>query len=800
MKSFTKLASAVLLLAMMLAAFPAMGVSTARAATCDWAQFVADVTVPDGTTYTPGATFRKTWRLKNIGTCTWTTSYALVFDSGEKMGAPSAANFPTNVAPGQTVDLSLDMTAPSAAGHYFGYWKLRNASGVIFGIGSTANKAFWVEINVGSSAGVGYDFTANAASAAWSSGAGTLAFPGTDGDAKGFGVKLDKPKFESGVELGNAGLLMAPQNIYNGYIQAIYPAFRVQSGDRFQATIGCEYGATNCYVAYRLDYQIGSGAVRTFWTFRERYEGLTYNVNLNLNSLAGQDVKFILFISAYGNATGDRALWGNPIISRAGGTPPTVTPTVTGTPPTPTPTSATPTRTPTVPPSTCDKVQFITDVTVPDGTTFAPGAAFTKTWRLKNVGSCTWTTSYQLVFYSGEQMGGPSALNFPQTVAPGQTVDITVSLTAPGTAGTHRGYWMFKNASGALFGIGAQANKPWWVDIKVSGTSVTATHTPTPTATVTGTPPSPTPTNTGTVTPPTPTFTATPPISTCDKAQFVADVTVPDGTIFSPGAAFTKTWRLKNIGSCTWNTSYTLVFSSDQQMGGPASVNFPATVSPGQTVDLSVQLTAPNTAGTYRGNWMLKNASGALFGIGANANKPFWVLIKVSGSGTGSVAYDFVANYCSAQWFTGSGLRPCPSAQDDVNGYVLKQDSPLPETGVTINTPGLLVSPQNIYNGYIQGIYPAFTVQSSDRFQATIGCQSGHPGCYVTYRLDYRIGGGPVRTFWTFRERYEGRVYPVDLNLSSLAGQNVEFILTVDTFGSSADDHAYWIGARVYRP
>jgi hypothetical protein len=197
---------------------------------------------------------------------------------------------------------------------------------------------------------------------------------------------------------------------------------------------------------------------------------------------------------------------------------------------------------------------------------------------------------------------------------------------------------------------------------------------------------------------------------------------------------------------------------------------------------------------------MLKNASGALFGIGANANKPFWVEIKVSGTGSGSTAYDFVANYCSAQWLTGSGLRPCPSAQDDANGYVLKQDNPLPETGVTSNTPGILVSPQDIYNGYIQGVYPAFTVQNGDRFQATLGCQSGRPNCYVTYRLDYRIGSGPVRTFWTFRERYEGQMYAADLNLSSLAGQNVEFILTVDTFGSSADDDVYWIGARIYRP
>lgn len=488
-----KMAAAFMLLILALSTFPALGASPAHAATCDWAQFIADVTVPDGTSYGPGTAFRKTWRLKNIGSCTWTTSYALVFDSGEKMGAPSAVNFPSSVAPGQTVDLSVDMTAPSSAGHYFSYWKLRNASGAIFGIGSTANKAFWAEIYVSSSAGVGYDFTANAGSATWSSAAGTLGFPGADGDASGFALKKDKPKFESGVELGNPGLLVAPQNVYNGYIQGAYPAFRVEKGDRFQATIGCEYGATTCYVEYRLNYQIGSGAVKTFWTFREKYEGWTYNVNLNLDSLAGQDVKFILFTSAYGSASGDRALWGNPVISRAGGAVVTFTPTVTGTPPTPTPTSTAPTKTPTIPPSSCDKVQFISDVTVPDGTTFAPGTAFAKTWRLKNVGSCTWTTSYQLVFYSGEKMGGPDALAFPQSVAPGQTVDITVNLIAPNTAGTYRGNWMFKNASGALFGIGSQANKPWWVEIKVSGTAA-ATNTPT----VTTTPPTSTPTATAT--------------------------------------------------------------------------------------------------------------------------------------------------------------------------------------------------------------------------------------------------------------------------------------------------------------
>ncbi len=484
MRSKFKYFSIVVLLALVFSMIPVVGFTTpaAAASTCDWAQFIADVTVPDGTSYAAGAAFQKTWRLKNIGSCTWTTSYALVFDSGQAFGAPAAVNFPINVAPGQTVDLSVNMTAPNAAGHYLSYWKLRNASGVIFGIGSTANKAFWAEINVTSTSGTGFDFTANAASATWTSGAGALAFPGTDGSANGFALKKDNPYFESGVTFPQAGLLLAPNNITSGFIQGIYPAFRVNSGDRFQSTIGCENGATSCYVEYRLMYQIGSGAVTTYWTFREKYEGLTYNVNLDLSPLAGQDVRFILYINAYGSPVGDRALWGNPIIARAGGgTPPTITPTVTGTPPSPTPT-----KTGTVPPSSCDRAQFVTDVTIPDGTALAPGIGFTKTWRLKNVGSCTWTTGYALIFDSGEKMGGPDSAPMPTNVAPGQTVDVSINLTSPTTAGTYRGYWKFKNASGVPFGIGTGGTKSWWVEIKVTGTGTVPSTPSTPSTPVAG--------------------------------------------------------------------------------------------------------------------------------------------------------------------------------------------------------------------------------------------------------------------------------------------------------------------------
>ena len=479
MKSRLALVSAAMLVALLFSFVPLAGMTVQNAAaatSCDAAQFVADVTVPDGTVFAPGATFKKTWRLKNIGTCTWTTAYSLVYASGEKMGTVTAVVLPSSVAPGQTVDVSVDMTAPASAAKYRGNWQLANASGVKFGIGSTAQGVFWVEIVVssGGTSGAVYNFADKACDAVWSSAAGVLPCPGTDGDAKGFVLKQANPKLENGVADTNPGLLVAPQAVNNGYIQAVYPAFKVQSGDRFQATVSCEYNSTACYVAYRLDYQIGSGAVQTFWTFREKYEGQYYRADKDLSSLAGQDVKFILHLNAYGSPTGDRALWGNPIIYRSGSG------------------NITPVPTTPVPGSGCDKAQFIADVTVPDGTLMAPGATFKKTWRLKNTGTCTWTTGYSLVFSSGEKMGGPTSAPFPTSVAPGQTVDLTVNLTAPSSANTYRGNWMLKNTSNVNFGIGSTGTNPFWVEIKVSGPTATpGTPSPTPTG---PTPTGPTPT------------------------------------------------------------------------------------------------------------------------------------------------------------------------------------------------------------------------------------------------------------------------------------------------------------------
>ena len=115
---------------------------------CDWVGFVGDVTVPDGSTFAPGETFTKVWRLKNRGTCAWTIDYELAFTGGNSMGGTTLAHLPVYVGPGQTVDVSVTLTAPGTPGHYTGYWSLKNPSGVLFGYGDKADKAFYVDIVV----------------------------------------------------------------------------------------------------------------------------------------------------------------------------------------------------------------------------------------------------------------------------------------------------------------------------------------------------------------------------------------------------------------------------------------------------------------------------------------------------------------------------------------------------------------------------------------------------------------------------------------------------------------------------
>jgi hypothetical protein len=136
------------------------------------------------------------------------------------------------------------------------------------------------------------------------------------------------------------------------------------------------------------------------------------------------------------------------------------------------------------------------------------------------------------------------------------------------------------------------------------------------------------PTSVASITP-SPPASDTPPPGCTDRATFAGDVTIPDQTSIAPGAPFIKTWRLRNDGTCTWDTTYALVFARGDSLGGPNAAALPGPVPPGSTADVSVGLSAPAGNGVYRGFWQLRNGAGQVFGIGSDGQQPFWVHIVV---------------------------------------------------------------------------------------------------------------------------------------------------------------------------
>jgi hypothetical protein len=101
----------------------------------------------------------------------------------------------------------------------------------------------------------------------------------------------------------------------------------------------------------------------------------------------------------------------------------------------------------------CAKASLVSE-NPPDQTILTPGEYFWKTWTLQNTGTCTWTTAYQLVFWSGDRLGSSISYALPDDVAPGETKDITIYLQAPDTGGSFTGFWRMKTPWASNFGVG----------------------------------------------------------------------------------------------------------------------------------------------------------------------------------------------------------------------------------------------------------------------------------------------------------------------------------------------------------
>jgi hypothetical protein len=387
-----------------------------------------------------------------------------------------------------------------------------------------------------------------------------------------------------------------------------------------------------------------------------------------------------------------------------------------------------------------NRAEFVTDVTVPDGSVFSPGAAFVKTWRLKNTGTCTWTSAYELAYVSGDPLGATTSMTMP-TTPPGQLVDFSFDMNAPTTPGHYRGYWMLKDLQGNKFGLGAKADMPFWVDINVSTlpTALPTTETPTPGLNL-------------------------------------------QGRVLLNGAGLAGVKIYRSFAG------YGGVLVATTKADGTYKADF--VFIPGDEMVTVWAELAGYTFDPAKSFWRhyhsVENATRDFTAISSSPSSP----------PPGGAVFDFTQEACAAQWKSGAGALPCPGTDGDARGFVQKLDSPRLENGLTDSAPGLLVIPQNKYNGYIQGFFPEYTVQAGDRFRASVGCAYGS-ACYVSYRLDYQINNGAINILWSWQEKNEGKIYQVDRDLSALAGKKVSFILTLLATGPTTNDRALWGQPRI---
>ena len=146
-------------------------------------------------------------------------------------------------------------------------------------------------------------------------------------------------------------------------------------------------------------------------------------------------------------------------------------------------------------------------------------------------------------------------------------------------------------------------------------------------------------------------------IPTPDEATFIADITFPDGAIVSSGQPLVKTWRMRDSGSTTWGNGYKLVFVGGEQMGAPREVNVP-TATPGQEIDISVNLTAPTIEGGHKGYWQLRNPQGTYFGPRIFVD----IVVQNDAPPPSATDYSLKCNNCPSTVEPGATFRPVVQA------------------------------------------------------------------------------------------------------------------------------------------
>lgn len=218
----------------------------------------------------------------------------------------------------------------------------------------------------------------------------------------------------------------------------------------------------------------------------------------------------------------------------------------------------------------CYNATLLADVTVPYGANYKPGDKFTKTWRIRNTGTCDWNRGFLLQFYGGDSFGAQTR-SIDQKIPAGGTMEISLAMTAPNLPGAVSSYWRLATEIGKSFG-------------SIMGATITL-----------------------------PTTQATTSPSGCLNSLLVSQIPA-SGAEFKQGEDFTAAWVITNTGTCEWNSDFKLTFVGGSTLGSDTAKLRKGRINPGANVEISLAMTAPSNSGQFVSSWQLASDEGALFG------------------------------------------------------------------------------------------------------------------------------------------------------------------------------------------
>ncbi len=298
----------------------------------------------------------------------------------------------------------------------------------------------------------------------------------------------------------------------------------------------------------------------------------------------------------------------------------------------------------------------------------------------------------------------------------------------------------------------------------------------------------------------------------CYRAALSRNLTIPDGEILRPGTVFTKIWRVKNTGSCTWPITTRMVAakSTKNSLWDGISAPVGTEVEPGKEADFAITLVAPITPGKYFEGFIIRIDKANFI---TPADEAYFSVNFISANTTGEI-WDFSnkKRLCDASWKVGSKNLKCPGPFLSNSGFLAslpakigKKNFPATmEDGVTY--PRVLwTSPPTSGNREISGTFTALLIQNGDRIRASVGCLSGYEKCNVTFQILYQfLGGAKTPLTPEFNEVYDGVIHTlIDQSISGGAfdftNQYVMFTFRVRGYSEKGQDAAGWINMLIYR-